>query len=60
VEVGGVEVSAWLVWNVSEKRLELGNSLFPSQADAEAQIAKLARGEQRGQPDRLVAVAVKT
>jgi hypothetical protein len=52
--------TAFIVWNVTERRLELGNNLFPSQADAEAQIAKLARGEQREQSDRLVAVAVKT
>jgi hypothetical protein len=53
-------VSAYLVWNVTERRLEFGSSLFPAVAAAEAQIAKAARQGQAERADRLVAVAVKT
>jgi hypothetical protein len=55
-------VSAWLVWNVKERRIELGSggnpNLFASLGDAEAAIAKQARLSQADAPARLVAVQV--
>jgi hypothetical protein len=55
-------VSGWLVWNVKERRIELGSggnpNLFASLGDAEAAIAKQARLSQVDTPARLVAVQV--
>jgi hypothetical protein len=51
-------VTDYLVWNVTEKRLEFGSALFPSRVAAEFAIAKLARAEQSETVDRFQAVEV--